>query len=123
MTDDKIAEIRARHNAVLREKVHERYYSDAHNDRAALLAEVERLTRQRDEARAEAGRLHDDARRYRWLRDQPDLYLVTDGTRWYNQDGSDFRVSHQLSTGDSRMGVYETLDETVDQAMTLEAKP
>ena len=73
--------------------------------------------------RAKVERLHDDARRDRWLRDQPDLYLVTDGTKWCDLDGSDFRVSHQLSIGDSRMGVYETLDETVDHAMTLEAKP
>ena len=48
MSDDKIAKIRARHNAVLREKVHKRYYSDAHNDRAALLAEVERLRAEKE---------------------------------------------------------------------------
>ena len=46
---DRIAEIRARHEEGIRAGV------DA--DRAYLLAEVDRLTRERDEARAEVGRM------------------------------------------------------------------
>ena len=46
---DKIAEIRARHEEGIR--------AGADADRAYLLAEVDRLTRERDEARAEIGQL------------------------------------------------------------------
>ena len=52
---DKIAEIRARHTS----ETWRRYEIKAqmHDDRGYLLAEVERLTRERDEARAEVARL------------------------------------------------------------------
>ena len=49
MNDERIAEIRARHQEGIR--------SGADADRAYLLAEVDRLTRERDEARAEVERL------------------------------------------------------------------
>lgn len=107
MSDDKIAEIRARH---LRD---DRWcYSPSpqmHDDRATLLAEVDRL-------RAENERLRDDAMRYRWLREQNRLQLVSQSIVWTRADGSKFRPSHCLSANDTRYGVYETLDETIDQA-------
>ena len=69
MTEDKIAEIRARHEAGPHSKLPpigdparaeainagwRTFCAEADADRATLLAEVERLTRERDEARAEA---------------------------------------------------------------------
>ena len=68
MSDDKIAEIRARHERDNR--YGDGLYPGAHKDRAWLLAEVERLradnerlTRERNEARAEYARLCDDIER------------------------------------------------------------
>ena len=60
MSDEKIAEIRARHEAGPIGHLPIAAFSLAHVDRAFLLAEVERLTRQRDEARAEVERLRAD---------------------------------------------------------------
>lgn len=54
---DKIAEIRARHDAT---EAYQQSLTDRvqmHDDRGCLLGEVERLTRERDEARAEVERL------------------------------------------------------------------
>jgi len=52
---DKIAAIRARHKRDV--TYGDGWFSQAHNDRAFLLAEVERLTRERDEALAEVEKL------------------------------------------------------------------
>lgn len=49
MNEDRIAEIRARHDAVHNVL---RGASQMHDDRGYLLAEVEKLTRERDEARS-----------------------------------------------------------------------
>ena len=57
MSADKIAEIRARHERIARTWVVNEDVYDAHADRATLLAEVERLTRERDEARDEGRRM------------------------------------------------------------------
>lgn len=58
MSNDKIAEIRERHD---RDAEWSGGWAQicprTHADRATLLAEVERLTRERDEARAEVERL------------------------------------------------------------------
>ena len=54
MTEDRIAEIRARHDSVTNVL---RGASQMHDDRGYLLAEVEKLTRERDEARAWAAKL------------------------------------------------------------------
>ena len=66
-------------------------------------------------------RMHDDAMRYRWLRKQKTLRLVSDGTVWKRKNGDSFRASHVLSASDTRYGVYETLDETIDEAMRGES--
>jgi hypothetical protein len=66
MSDDKIAEIRARHESpgvMLPMEALGRSIED----RATLLAEIERLTRDRDEARAEVERLRE---RLRWYAHQ-----------------------------------------------------
>ena len=81
-----------------------------HERVAAVVAEVDRL-------RAEIKRLHNDAMRYRWLRKQKALRLVSDGAIWKRENGKNFRASHALSANDTRYGVYETLDETIDDAM------
>lgn len=54
---DKIEEIRAQHKASDNNFIEYESTWDIHAHRATLLAEVERLTRERDEARAEAERL------------------------------------------------------------------
>lgn len=54
---DQIAEIRARHERDNR--YGDGLYPGAHKDRAWLLAEVEKMTRERDEARAEVERLRE----------------------------------------------------------------
>lgn len=81
-----------------------------HERVAAVVAEVDRL-------RAEIKRLHNDAMRYRWLRKQKALHLVSDGAVWIRENGKNFRASHALSANNTRYGACETLDETIDEAM------
>ncbi len=63
MSDDKIAEIRARHQRIETADddalLVNLEFSWANDDRGWLLAEVERLTRERDDARAEIERLRE----------------------------------------------------------------
>jgi len=54
---DTIEDIRARHATTILRADGSHAAFHAHYDRATLLAEVDRLTRERDEARAEVGRL------------------------------------------------------------------
>ena len=61
---DKRTEIRARHLLDARE-VPPRFWNQEHNDRGTLLAEVDRLTRERDEAQAEVDRLREVIRTIR----------------------------------------------------------
>lgn len=58
-----------------------------------------------------------DAARYRWLRQQPALELVSDGSRWTRPDGTPFFASHRLAAGDTQFSAQPTLDETIDAAM------
>lgn len=57
MTNDKIAEIRARHEAGAPGEMPIVALAQADADREFLLGEIDRLTRERDEARAEVGRM------------------------------------------------------------------
>lgn len=88
----------------------------------AVLAKVEQQRADNERMRADNELLRDDAMRYRWLREQNRLQLVSQSIVWTHADGSKFRPSHCLSANDTRYGVYETLDETIDKAM-LEGKP
>ena len=87
-----------------------------------LCEEIEQLNLENTRLKAEVERLRDDAMRYRWLSEQNRLQLVSQNIVWTHADGSKFRPSHCLSANDTRYGVYETLDETIDKAM-LEGKP
>lgn len=60
--------------------------------------------------------LREDAERYRWLREQPYLNLLTDGGIWTRSDGSTYYVSHVLSAGRKQFATFETLDGTIDNA-------
>lgn len=97
------------------------------DDIETLCEEIEQLNLENTRLKAEVERLRDDAMRYRWLREQNRLQLVSQSIVWTRADGSKFRPSHLLSANDTRYGVYETLDETIDQARrsrsALEDKP
>ena len=80
-----------------------------------------RMQEEIDDLREEIEKLRDDAMRYRWLRKQKALSLVSDGAVWKRENGENFRASHALSANDTRYGVYETLDETIDEAMRGES--
>lgn len=88
----------------------------------ALVSErVRQLSEERDYAWGEVEKLRDDAMRYRWLRKQKALRLVSNEVIWKRENGENFRASHVLSANDTRYGVYETLDETIDEAMRGES--
>jgi uncharacterized coiled-coil DUF342 family protein len=75
---DKIAEIRARHQRGMKG------LTQTHHDRATLLAEVERLTRERDEARAEVENLYDQV--HRWVDDRAKAQSQADRLREQNYE-------------------------------------
>ena len=62
-----------------------------------------------------------DAKRYRWLRDAPNLTLQSDGSVWTRKDGSSFYSGHYLSAYGTRFAAAESLDAAIDNAM--KAKP
>lgn len=61
-----------------------------------------------------------DALRYRWLKQQRNLRLVSDGGTWTREDGSIFRASHQLSAGNTQFAPMPTLDEAIDAAVKIQ---
>lgn len=61
-----------------------------------------------------------DAERYRWLRSQYGLTLESSGMQWTRiKDGSKFIASHRLCANDRIFSAFETLDETIDEAILL----
>lgn len=63
-----------------------------------------------------------DALRYRWLKQQRNLRLVSDGGTWAREDGSIFRASHQLSAGNTQFAPMPTLDEAIDAAIKVQSE-
>ena len=61
-----------------------------------------------------------DALRYRWLKQQRNLRLVSDGGTWAREDGSIFRASHQLAAGGTQFAPMPTLDEAIDAAIKVQ---
>ena len=65
--------------------------------------------------------LEEDARRYRWLRQQKGLVLASDNTIWKKPNGLDTYVSsHKLFANGVQYAPAPTLDELIDKAMTHE---
>lgn len=60
-----------------------------------------------------------DAERYRWLKTQHGLDLRSDNMQWIRMDGSKFLSAYRLCGDDIAYAPYETLDETIDEAMKL----
>lgn len=62
-----------------------------------------------------------DALRYRWLKEQHSLRLTSSQgcNVWTREDGTKFIASHSLAGSEIQYGSYETLDETIDQAMIV----
>jgi len=55
-----------------------------------------------------------DAARHRWLKAQPHLRLVTDGSTWPHLDGTTYTASLSLSAGGTGVNGAKTLDEAID---------
>ena len=67
-----------------------------------------------EEDRAE---MEKDAARYRWLKKQKSLELITGSSVvWIREDGSSFSSPYTLSAGGTRYAVCETLDKMIDIA-------
>jgi len=60
----------------------------------------------------------EDAKRYRWLKAQPALRLQSEYMKWTRPDGTEFYSMHILSAKGVNFESLETLDETIDQAMS-----
>lgn len=133
MSNDLIASLRAlaeKHPRTVRSAARWRQPLDG-ADAQALEGALTMTEIERNEARAEVERLRAenemlraDAMRYRWLRAQPKLRLESDDFQsyWIREDGSKFHSSHRLSAKDTRYGIYETLDETIDRAIKVDGK-
>ena len=73
-----------------------------------------KLTRQRDEYKA-------DAERYRWLKSQKGLNLSSCGGSWI-KGNIKFNASHRLCANGTAYAPYETLDEAIDAAIAAAPK-
>lgn len=60
-----------------------------------------------------------DGYRYRWLKEQKGLCLMSDGTKWTDENGVEFISSHIMSSGGIQHSAKETLDQTIDAARVL----
>lgn len=63
----------------------------------------------------------DDALRYRWLKNQKRLCLMSDGTKWTDENGVEFISSHIMSSEGIQYSAKETLDQTIDAARELQS--
>lgn len=63
----------------------------------------------------------DDALRYRWLVKQKGLCLMSDGTKWTDENGVEFISSHIMSSEGIQYSAKETLDQTIDAARELQS--
>jgi hypothetical protein len=61
-----------------------------------------------------------DALRYRWLKEQKNLSLRSEGSQWTRQDGTKFISTHILCAGDTQFGPAESLDENIDAARSMD---
>lgn len=90
--------------------------------------EIERLQKERDEARAIATRstfrserLRANSERYEWLKSRIHLSLNTHITEFRQPDGSLLRRPYRLIANEILFDPRETLDATIDTAIALEA--
>lgn len=58
-----------------------------------------------------------DAQRYQFLKKQECLTMFTKKQQWTRADGSKYYSSHYLAVDDVLCESFESLDETVDEAM------
>ena len=81
MSDDKIEEIRERHERGPRAMLPLTGYAEAHTDRATLLAEVERLRAENERLRENVDRLGKEVERADRLREE--IARVKADNRWF----------------------------------------
>jgi len=61
-----------------------------------------------------------DALRYRWLKEQKRLELVSDGSAWFREDGTRFLASHRLASDHTQYPPEESLDLMIDAAIKFQ---
>jgi hypothetical protein len=73
-------------------------------------------------SKEEYNQLLKDANRYRWIKEQKNLELLTlrqYGTPWTKETGEKFYPSHLLNVRGTGFNGIEKLDDLIDQAMDL----